>query len=141
MRERNLVALYVFSLFTVFFVILASVIFVVLVESGIIPLGMQPLSVSSFSCTQSGTVVNLHKSVQNKLNVAAVAMVIGSSSVTIRTNYTLTNSTSVVYLPYKCLSSNYVKSISVYYSDYVSVESPQNNINDFFSKLISDTRS
>lgn len=139
MREKNIVAIYVFLLFLFFFALAAFAIFVVLVDSGSISLSNQPLSVSSFSCTPSGTAVNLYKSVGNYVNVTSLVLNVDGSVVPFSGNYVIDSRYFTVYLPYRCLSGYSVISVNVYYSDYTSAENKQPSTGNFFSKLISQT--
>ncbi|EFD92698.1 MAG: hypothetical protein BJBARM5_0551 [Candidatus Parvarchaeum acidophilus ARMAN-5] len=140
MRAKKLNALSAVLVSVIFFVIVASIIFVVLSESGIISLTTSPLSVSSFSCSPSGTTITLHKSVPGDLNITEIDFISNDSSSLVYTDYTVSSEYSIISLSYRCIPAGSVSSIKVYYLSYTSIETQQVNQNNFFSKLISETR-
>ncbi|MCL4391468.1 MAG: hypothetical protein M1284_01995 [Candidatus Parvarchaeota archaeon] len=140
MKAGTLKKLSILVFFVVFLVIIGLVLFVTLLESGIISINEQPLAVSSFSCTPAGTVINIQKNVPQTINVTRAIITIGSSSYTILSgNYAINADHLSLYLSYKCLDSNAVSSVRLYYQNYYLVRKPAQNSNNFFSKLISDS--
>lgn len=138
MNKKKIEALSVFSLFISFLVVLSVAIFFVLLESGIITFQSQSLSIKSFSCTPSGTVINLYKSVGNEINVTQITITTNSNTVSIKSNYVIKGTYSKLYLSYRCLQP-YKISIKVYYSSYAYLQN-QNNQSNIFLRIISDSR-
>jgi hypothetical protein len=134
---------YIFSFFVIFLIFIGFILFIVLFESGIIQLYKQPVSVSSFSCTPSGTVINVYKGVEQPVNLTNVILTVG------KVEHSLLNSNIEIKgkagyysfdFPYSCVLDNEALQASVYYESYSSSSKSFNAGNNFFSSLISDTK-
>ncbi len=138
MKRNRLDALYLLSIFLLFLVILLVVIFSVLVGSGIVSINPQPLSVTGFSCTAAGTYVDLQKSAAGNINITSIKLYTKSSEITINAEYTVDSKYFNIHLPYRCLISDSVSSVKIFYAGEISAEKQQYTLN-FFSKLISES--
>ncbi|MGC8533183.1 MAG: hypothetical protein ACP5MV_00945 [Candidatus Parvarchaeum sp.] len=134
---------YIFSFFLLFMIFIGFVLFLVLVESGIISFHTQSITVSGFSCTSSGTVINVYKDIEQPANITNVILTVGN------VQHSLLNSNLEIRggegyysfdFPYRCFSVNEELQASVYYESYSSAFQSLNTGNDFFSSLISNTR-
>ncbi len=134
---------YILSFFALFLVFIGFVLFLVLVESGIIPFHNQPVTVTSFSCSPSGTVVNVYKGAEQPVNLTNVILTVSNVQHSIlNSNMEIKGGVGYYSLdfPYRCLSVNEALQVKVYYESYSSAIQSFNGGNNFFSSLISNTR-
>ncbi len=142
MKESVKRNVYILSFFVVFLVFIGFVIFLVLFESGIINLHQQAITVSSFSCSPSGTTINLYKSVEQPVNITKVVLSISNKSYSVLSTTTINGAEGYykIHLDYVCLLKNEAVSIKVYYQTYSYADNSINIGNNFFSSLISNTK-
>ena len=142
MKESVKRNVYILSFFVVFLVFIGFVIFLVLFESGIINLHQQAITVSSFSCSPSGTTINLYKSVEQPVNITKVVLSISNKSYSVLSTTTINGAEGYykIHLDYMCLLKNEAVSIKVYYQTYSYADNSINIGNNFFSSLISNTK-
>ncbi len=142
MKESVKRNVYILSFFVVFLVFIGFVIFLVLFESGIINLHQQAITVSSFSCSPSGTTINLYKSVEQPVNITKVVLSISNKSYSVLSATTINGAEGYykIHLDYMCLLKNEAVSIKVYYQTYSYADNSINIGNNFFSSLISNTK-
>lgn len=142
MKESVKRNVYILSFFVVFLVFIGFVIFLVLFESGIINLHQQAITVSSFSCSPSGTTINLYKNVEQPVNITKVVLSISNKSYSVLSATTINGAEGYyeIHLDYVCLLKNEAVSIKVYYQTYSYADNSINIGNNFFSSLISNTK-
>lgn len=142
MKESVKRNVYILSFFVVFLVFIGFVIFLVLFESGIINLHQQAITVSSFSCSPSGTTINLYKNVEQPVNITKVVLSISNKSYSVLSATTINGAEGYykIHLDYMCLLKNEAVSIKVYYQTYSYADNSINIGNNFFSSLISNTK-
>ena len=134
---------YVLSFFVFFLVFVGFILFLVLFESGIISINHQAVSISSFSCTSSGTVINVYKGVEQPVNLTKVILTVDNAEYSLLNGSLEINGKTGYYsfdFPYRCLLGDEAVKASLYYESYSSAVQSSNGGNDFFSGLISNTR-
>lgn len=134
---------YVLSFFALFLIFIGFVLFLVLVESDIISFHNQPVTVASFSCTSSGTIVNVYKGVEQPVNLTKVILTVSNVEYSLLSSNVEINGGIGYYsfdFPYRCLSADEALQVKVYYESYSSAAQSFNGVNNFFSSLISNTR-
>ncbi|MCL5107097.1 MAG: hypothetical protein M1322_03240 [Candidatus Parvarchaeota archaeon] len=135
---------YTLSFFVLFLIFIGFVLFLVLFESGIIILNAQSVSISSFSCSPSGTVINVYKSVQQPVNITGIVLTVGGVPYSFLTDGLQMNGGAGYYsfsVQYRCILNDEAVNAKIYYQTYSSASQSLNGGNDFFSKLISNTQS
>ncbi len=133
---------YILFFFILFLIFVGFILFVVLFESGILPFNNQPIYVSSFSCTSSGTVINIYKGVEQPVNLTGIILTLSNVQHSLLNNSMEIKGKAGYYsfdFPYRCILNNEELQVSVYYESYSSLESfsPRKN---FFNSLISNTK-
>ena len=142
MKARARKNAYIFSFFVVFLIFIGFILFVVLFESGIFPFNNQPISVSSFSCTPSGTVINIYKGVEQPVNITNITLMVNNVQHSLLISNMEIEGKAGYYsfdFPYACISGNEELQVNVYYEGYSSLQS-FNQANNLFSSLISSTK-
>ena len=143
MKESVKRNVYILSFFVVFLIFVGFVLFLVLFESGIINLHQQAITVSSFSCSPSGTYLNLYKSVQQPVNITQVVLMVSNKPYSaLSTPFTINEGVGnyQIHLNYLCLVKNEAVNAKVYYQTYSYASNSINAGNNFFSSLISNTK-
>lgn len=142
MKARARKNAYVLSFFVLFLIFIGFILFISLFESGIIPSHNQSISVSSFSCTPSGTIINVYKGVEQPVNITDIILTVSNVEHSLFNNSLGIMGKAGYYsfdFPYRCISDNEAIKITVYYEGYSSLQS-FNAGNNFFSSLISNTK-
>jgi hypothetical protein len=134
---------YVLSFFILFLIFIGFILFLILVESGIISFRNQPVTISSFSCTPSGTVINVYKNIEQPVNLTGVILTVsGVGHSLLNSNVEIKGGVGYYSFDfsYRCISNDESMQAIVYYESYSSAVQPFNGGNNFFSGLISNTR-
>lgn len=142
MKARARKNAYVLSFFVLFLIFVGFILFVVLFESGVISFHNQPISVSGFSCSPSGTVIDVYKGVEQPVNLTNIILTVNKVQHSLLFSNIEIKGEEGYYsfnFPYRCITDNEEMQLSVYYESYSSMEyvNPGNN---FFSSLISNTK-
>ena len=144
MKARARKNAYVLSFFVLFLIFIGFILFISLFESGIIPSHNQSISVSSFSCTPSGTIINVYKGVEQPVNITDIILTVSNVEHSLFNNSLGIMGKAGYYsfdFPYSCVLDNEALQASVYYESYSSLSKSFNAGNNFFSSLISMTPS
>lgn len=141
MKSTAKKGLYVLAIFSFFLIFVGFVLFLTFVESGLITFQEQPLSVAGFSCGPSGTDITLSKNVQQPVNLTGVIITAGNVSHSVlNSTYRVNSTVYSLYFPgYRCFSGG-ASDVRIYYQTYSSAPQPSQAADNFFSRLISDTK-